>query len=376
MNSKSQYKPKAKKPKNVASLKKQRQALSILDQQRLAIRDAVNSSIPYLRRPSDSKAQQAPAASSKLMVSSKPIIRADNDSKRVIHRELLGSISGTTAFTVSQSVALNPGLNTSFPWLSMEALGWETYRFNSLRFEYVTRTGTSVPGSVILTTDYDASDPAPVSEQIAANYAGACEDAPWKDISQELRPSALHGLGPRKFLRYGVLSPNEDIKTYDSGNFFLCTLDGTAVPWGKLWVVYDVSFFTPQMVSTTLLSGAYQIEGTSPTTADPFDAVDGSVKSGGPINISISGGVITFLVPGQYVIDYNATATTIAGFSIGGSAGAVVAYEKNENSGTLLVEHSIWSVTAPGATVTVAVTITAGTESHLLVAALPTSPVF
>lgn len=337
----------------------------------------VNTQNPVFQRPPDRKPQMAPAASSKLMVSSKPIIRSDSDSKRVVHRELLGSISGTANFAVAIQTPLNPGLNTSFPWLSMESLGWETYRFNSLRFEYVTRTGTSVPGSVILTTDYDAADPAPVSEQIAANYSGACEDAPWKDICQELRPAALHGLGPRKFLRYGSLAAGEDIKTYDSGNFFLCTLDGTAVPWGKLWVSYDVTFYTPQMVSSTLLSAAYQIEGTTPTSADPYDSVDGTVVRGGPINIGVSGAVITFQVPGQYVIDYIAAATTITYTSIGGSSGAVVAFEGHVGSGTAaFAQHSIWNVSSPGSTVTLTVAITGGISSHLLVAALPASPIF
>lgn len=355
-----------------------------------AVRDAIKASSQYVssakrgnqpiaRRPSEPKAVKAPAASSKLMVSNKPQITADADSKRVRHRELLGSIPGSALYAVYQTVALNPGLYSSFPWLSTEALGWETYRFNSLKFEYVTRTGSNVPGSVILTTDYDASDAAPPTEQIAANYNGACEDAPWKDIIHECKPSALHGIGPRKFLRYGSLSANEDIKTYDSGNFFLCTVDGTAVPWGKLWVSYDVSFYTPQLSSSAMLLAAYQIEGTLPTSADPFSVLTGAVvKSAGPINVAIAGTTITFQVPGQYIIDYNATASTSVTFtSLLGTAGAVANYLNAAGSTTAGCSvHSIWEISAPGAVVTLLVTIVGGTAAHTIVSALPASPTF
>lgn len=335
-----------------------------------------NRLAPSMNLPRDARPQKAPAASSKLMVSSKPKIVADSNSKRVVHRELLGSLVGSANFAVARQISLNPGLYSSFPWLSTESLGWETYKFNSLRFEYVTRTGTGIPGSVILTTDYDASDAPPGTEQIAANYCGAHEDAPWKDIQMDLNPAALHGLGPRKFIRYGALSANEDIKTYDSGNFFLCTLDGTAVPWGKLWVTYDVSFFTPQMASTTVLTSGLQLESANPTTAAPFGATP-TIVSGGPPYVSVAGGVITFSVPGQYVVDYRVDATVAAYGGAVGSAGATIQYSVDVGSGgALFLSHSIWQITSAGATVTVSNTITAGTHSHLLVAALPSSPIF
>jgi len=328
--------------------------------------------------PKPQKNDFAAAAYSRMSESTKPIIEASHDFKRVRHRELLGSVTGSVVYTNALSVALNPGLVSSFPWLSMESLGWETYRFNSLRFEYFTRTGTATPGSVILAVDYDASDPAPLTEQIAANYAGSREDAPWKDICLDLMPSALHGIGPRKFLRYGATAANEDIKTYDSGNFYLATIDGTAIPWGKLWVSYDVTFYTPQMPGTTLLTSALQIESaTAPTTAAVFGATV-TPKQGGPVDVSVSGNVITFLVPGQYVVDYDATATTSITFvSATPSVGMALNYSTSLGSGgTAFIYDTIWTVTQPGATLTYAITFVAGLTAHLLVAALPASPIF
>jgi len=236
------------------------------------------------------------------------VSRSRVDDCRIVHSELVASIDGTSAFTVASSIALNPGLAASFPWLSIEARGWERYKFNKLAFRYRTRTGTSIPGSMMFAPDYDSADPPPTTEQQASSYAGTQEDAPWKDIYVPLNPKSLLGGLSSKYVRAAALSGEaSDIKTYDSGNLHVCTVDGTdAVHWGKLFVEYDVTFYTPQL-------------STAPDPGPPAPTASASVRAGGgdgnrsnifgsapvftgDLVVSLLGNSVIFLTPGQYFL--------------------------------------------------------------------------
>jgi hypothetical protein len=225
---------------------------------------------------------------------------------RVQHKEFIQNVSGTTAFNVALFLALNPGLAGTFPWLSNIANNFEQYRVRMMRFCYLTRTGTNIPGSVLMAPDYDASDVQPVSEQILSNYAEIVEDAPWKDICCVLRPAGMHALGPKKFVRNGLV-PGQDLKTTDVGTFILATVDGTAVNWGKLWVEYDIEFFEPQL-NPTGSSLASSAQGTAGTAAS---IISTGLATAGPLISGIVGNVVSFqnLTPGgEYFVGAYGTA--------------------------------------------------------------------
>jgi len=156
---------------------------------------------------------------------------------------LIGTVNGGTSFTATR-YAVNPGLASTFPLLSIQAPQWEQYRFRKLVFEYITRTATTTLGSVILAPDYDASDVTPLTEAQLTGYQGAVEDAPWKNISCFIDCSAVTP-GPRKFIRNGAVPA--DIKNYDACNFFLGVTEMVStLPVGKLWVDYEVELSVPQ----------------------------------------------------------------------------------------------------------------------------------
>lgn len=178
-----------------------------------------------------------------------PKISASARSTRIVHRELLTTIIGSVAFANFGSYQVNPGIAATFPWLSTQASGWEQYRFHRLCFEYITRSATTAVGSVILAPDYDALDSAPSSELIATSYRDATEDVPWKDQSCVWDPLAMHPIGPKKYIRSGLVA-NADLKTYDVGTQHVCTTGQSGTDAiGKLWVCYDVEFFVPQTQS-------------------------------------------------------------------------------------------------------------------------------
>lgn len=181
------------------------------------------------------------------------MVNTGRNSRRIIHRELVSSVNGSVAFTANR-FAINPGMASTFPWLASQADGWEQYRFNKLCFEFVTRCATSTVGSVILAPDYDPQDSDPVSESQVTSYQDAIENAPWRDQVCHLSPQAMFPMGPRKFIRTSLVAG--DARTYDAGNFYLCTVEEVgANAIGKLWVSYDVELFVPQIAPSAPIAG-------------------------------------------------------------------------------------------------------------------------
>jgi len=178
--------------------------------------------------------------------SNAPRIQNSGKSMRIRHRELVVPlINGGTPFTVQEVIALNPGVPASFPWLAPQAVQWEQYTCHKLCAEYIPIAPTTTQGDIIISPDYDASDPAPLTETEAANNQGTVIDSVWKTVICELDVRAMMGLGPRRYVR--ALRTAGDIKTFDMGNLNICTNNGlSTAPVGKLYLDYDFEFFVPQ----------------------------------------------------------------------------------------------------------------------------------
>jgi hypothetical protein len=195
---------------------------------------------------------------------------------RVLHREKITKLTtpGTGVFTVLQAVLLNPGLAASFPWLSNESAGYESYRFHRVRFVWVPTSSTASDGNIIMAPEYDASDPAPAGETAISSYTDCEEANVWVPFCCDLESDLLNGETRRKFIRYGALGANQDIKLYDSGALYVASTDDTAVKVGKLWVEYDVSLFNPQVPPGGFqATGSLQSGGGGITNLIPFGAV-------------------------------------------------------------------------------------------------------
>jgi hypothetical protein len=77
----------------------------------------------------------------------------------ISHREYLGDVVGTTAFTVAD-YPLNPGVARTFPWLSSVAQQFQEYRIHGMIFEFrpliTDFIGAGQPGVVVMATNYNA----------------------------------------------------------------------------------------------------------------------------------------------------------------------------------------------------------------------------
>jgi len=209
----------------------------------------LNSRLSVIRR-------NAPnAISTQLRTKNAQFFRSNDGSVRIQHREPLGIQLGHTAFTNNQFL-VNPGLASTFPWLSKTAQNFEAYRFNKLNVEFVTSVGSNIGGSICIAPDYNSADTSPVNLQQLEQYQDAWRDVVWEDGVCIIRPSGMGVLGPKRYIRATTLNSNLDIKTYDVCSINVATsgVVSDASQIGELWVNYDVTLSIPNSFISDVLS--------------------------------------------------------------------------------------------------------------------------
>lgn len=182
---------------------------------------------------------------------------------RVRHTEFISDLLATnsTAFSVI-SVPINPGIQTTFPWLSGLASRFEKYRFRRLSFEFVTRASTNQPGVVIMMMDYDCLDLPPASKQIMLG-SNATVNSLWQNMEYDCEFKNLHDVITDRYIRGSSLIPSSDLKTYDLGNFLIGQegvnlSTGTVI--GEIMVTYEVDLITPQLLGSSSAAGGASIK--------------------------------------------------------------------------------------------------------------------
>lgn len=172
------------------------------------------------------------------------------DAIRVMKREYIGAIDGTTAFT-NTVFAINPGQQNTFPWLSNIARNYEQYRFNGLIFEFVSTSSDAIAsttnlglGQVMLATDYNAADSpySDASQMLNAMFSNSGK--PSENIIHAIECAPTDQAQKLYYVRVGSQAADTDIRLYDVGNFQLATQNQQSnyLGMGQLWVSYDITF--------------------------------------------------------------------------------------------------------------------------------------
>lgn len=313
------------------------------------------------------KAVSVPVAKGKVVTGSKArMTTAPNGDIRIAHREFVRDISGSVAFT-ALVLAVNPGLNGSFPWLSTIAKSFESYRFSKLKFCFETEAPTSSTGTVLMAIDYDANDATPTTKIQAMAYRSSVRSPPWSDSCHD---SLREDLSKRKtyYVRQGSLTANRDIDLYDTGNLFICTqgqADTSIV--GELYVEYDCHLMTPQLGSVQSGESVWgNFRGTS--NSNPFSP---TLTGNLPATLVSSGTTSsvttwTFSQPWSGVLALAINGTGITSITSAGST-ATMNVQNISIDGAAALSTSYWFVTAvTGQTVVVNcanTTITTGQAS-------------
>lgn len=316
-----------------------------------------------------------------------------NNTSRTVcirHREYIGDITASSAFTL-QSYSINPGLFSTFPWLSQVGEAFEEYRFTGLVFEYktlsadYTTASSAALGFVAMATQYNVLSPNFPDKKTMENYEFSNSGKPSETFIHPVE--CKRSLNPVSELFVRVDNPpTGDLRLYDHGNFQIATggNSGSGV-LGELWCTFEIEFYKPKLISAegdVLLTDHYYSPG--PTDAAPFGLAR-NYRAGSNLGTTItnSGTKINWPVSisaGTYLIVFNVIGSVV-GVGRPGltyvncvplnlfSDDSVSVIDNNGTSSAAYLMQTVLQVTGSGATLALAggTYPTSGTQMDLII---------
>jgi len=246
------------------------------------------------------------------------ITSRDGRKTTIYHREYIADISGTSGFTAT-TLAVNPGIAATFPWLSNVAKNFESYRFKKLSFEFESGKGFSADGEMIIALDYDAADAAPTTKAQIMQYQDAVigpitpldtgttgKSAGVRNLSH--KPN-VDKMVAERFVRTGSLASNLDIKTYDVGNVNFCTNACSFTSYaGSLVVDYIIELDTPIYAAASAAVTGQAIAGVSGTINSAWLGTTPTSK--GTTYVTATGNTLTFTQAGVFLVYFYTQSST------------------------------------------------------------------
>jgi len=196
-----------------------------------------------------------------------PMMHKQGQSVIVRHKEYITDvIAGTgtpTAFNVFNTYPLNPGMASTFPWLSTIAQQFQEYTARGIVFHYISTSGESVAstntalGSVMCATQYRATAPAFTNKQVMLNEYFSSDGKPSESFCHPIECDPKENPYNVQYVRSGAVSSSEDLKTYDLGEFSIATegVPSAGVNIGELWVSYEIELRKPIVTGLTDQNG-------------------------------------------------------------------------------------------------------------------------
>lgn len=197
--------------------------------------------------------------------SSVPFMHSSVESFVFRHREYLGDLASSTTFS-SRVFSINPGLEDSFPYLSLIASNFQEYKLRGMIVEYKTTSSTVVTGAntamgtVSLVAQYRADAPVLTSKLQVLNEMWSEDGRPCDNIILPIECSPKENPMAIQYVRTGSLPANSDVKMFDLAKVTIATQGqqtaGTTI--GELWVSYEVELYKPVLgVGSSSVEGAY-----------------------------------------------------------------------------------------------------------------------
>jgi hypothetical protein len=233
------------------------------------------------------------------------------DGMRVVHREFIGDVFGSTAFTSTQ-FGINPGDVGTFPWLSGLASNFEEYKFHGLVFEYRPTSGASVAsantalGTVLLATQYNVLDaPFPGKQEMDA-YEYSTSTVPFTGTLHGVECAPTLNPVATLYIRHGIGAVTGDPRMYDLGTTTVAAVGMQgAYDVGELWVSYDVMFrkprISPDASDGISASYAHFYNGSAAKTT-PFTGAKATAETNLPDVTIYSANQLLFSNPGNYLV--------------------------------------------------------------------------
>ncbi|AFH77559.1 putative capsid protein [Boiling Springs Lake RNA-DNA hybrid virus] len=273
----------------------------------------------------------------------------ETGSVRIVHREYVsdvyapGTQGGSAVAFQNTTYPLNPGLQSTFLFLSQIAQNFDEYEFDQLIWHFRSTTtdiGNSTTGqcgTIIMSTNYNAASQPFVDKQAMLEYAHShsCKVTEHMSHGVECDKNKI-ALANTLFTRSNPVVTNQDLKTYDHGLFQLaianCPSAYNGLPIGELWVEYRVTLRKPKLFTSRGLeidSDIFTVSnnglvGTTtqdaPLGKNSLGILKGQQNNIGTLVTTDANGVITVLLPASYtgplkvklVWATNSTSTAVA----------------------------------------------------------------
>lgn len=235
-----------------------------------------------------------------------PSMHKDGQTVIVRHKEFLTEIRGAQTFTVRNSLAINPGLSTTFPWLSGIASQYSEYKIRGMVYHYVPTSGNAVSGtnaalgSVMIQTSYRATEASPTSKMEMLNEYWASESKPSEEFCHPIECDPRENPFNIQYVRAGALPSSENQLMYDLGKTTVAVsgqqADNNVL--GDLWVTYEIELRKPVLTNANN-ADIFSYGGRSVTglnSGNPFGNTGSFTESFNsfPVPVTVTNNTITF----------------------------------------------------------------------------------
>lgn len=228
------------------------------------------------------------AATDGQMGSQIPQIINSKYSNIVRHREYIGQVLGSTGPFTPTVQPINPGNQALFPWLSIQAKGYQRYRWKGLIFEYIPLSAdyaaNTAMGYVAFATQYNSLEAAFGNKTDMMQYEFSNEDKPSKVIMHPIECAPEQNTVTEFYVRDPDQAIDGDVRLSDIGKFTYATGGNPAADGylGDLYATYEIEFFQPKgvLVEGTHMEGSYYTVSAGVANATPLGNGTGTYDSG------------------------------------------------------------------------------------------------
>jgi len=158
-----------------------------------------------------------------------PFMHNTGETVRIRHREFLGNVNGSIAFT-TQTYNINPGLKSSFPWLYSTAASFEQYKIEGMIIQFVSTCGNAIAstnnslGTVCLSTDYNVVNEDFTTMAQCQNSMWSNTSKPSENINMFIECDPKFNVLDKLFIRdVNTSLSNSDLRLYDQCKINLST---------------------------------------------------------------------------------------------------------------------------------------------------------
>jgi len=237
-----------------------------------------------------------PVHGNTILASPVPVMHGLTDKGlRIMNHEFIRDVSSSAAFAIMR-FGVNPGLKSTFPWLSDIAASFQKWEPNGIVFYYKATSATALNstntalGTVTGAVQYDVDEANPTNKTQMVNLAGSMSGPPMSDNLYPVECAIDMRITRNLLIRRGDIA--DDLQKYDLGAFLLSTVgsQATAVT-GELHICYDITLKQPIQAGAegNDLLGCH-FSGSNADGTHPLGTATVEVEDGLGITISDSAG--------------------------------------------------------------------------------------